>query len=153
MATQYTAGLTAGQVLTAATMNQIGAAWESYTPTIKGGATTVTATIGYAKWARFQKFVFVQVFATVTSAGAANGVVTVSLPSGLVPVSQDDSRVVGSFQIKDSGTAYYVGVAIASGDLIQGNAYGSVNYMGASTPAMTLANGDEIGFDVCYEVA
>ena len=39
MATQYTAGLTSGQVLTAATMNSIGAAWETYTPTFTTAGT------------------------------------------------------------------------------------------------------------------
>lgn len=33
MATQWTAGTTSGQVLTAATLNTIGAAWETWTPT------------------------------------------------------------------------------------------------------------------------
>ena len=32
MATQWTAGTTAGQILTAATLNTIGAAWETWTP-------------------------------------------------------------------------------------------------------------------------
>jgi len=43
MATQYTAGLTAGQVLTAATMNQIGAAWETWTPALTASNTNPTA--------------------------------------------------------------------------------------------------------------
>lgn len=153
MATQYTAGLSVGQVLTAATMNSIGAAWESYTPTIKGGATTVTATINYAKYAQIQKTVFVNVDVTVTSAGAANGSITVSLPATLTPLSQNDTRVVGSFVVKDVGTAYYAGVAIANGGVIQGIAYNSVDYMGAATPAMTLANTDQIGISIIYEVA
>lgn len=153
MATQYTAGLTTGQVLTAATMNSIGAAWESYTPTIKGGATTVTATINYAKYAQIQKTVFVNVDVTVTSAGAANGIITVSLPATLTPLSQNDTRVVGSFVVKDTGTAYYAGLAIASGGVIQGIAYNTANYMGAATPAMTLANTDQIGISIIYEVA
>ena len=154
MATQYTAGVSAGQVLTAATMNSIGAAWESYTPTIKGGATTVTATINYAKWARLNKTVFVQVHATITSAGAANGTIEISLPSGLNCVSPDDMRAIGVFAVKDTGTAYYQGFASATtGSTVSGTAYNAQNYMGANTPAMTLANGDEVAMSVMYEVA
>lgn len=127
--------------------------WTSYTPTIKGGATTVTATINYAKYVQFNKTVFVEVDATITSAGAANGTITVSLPSGLTPVSQNDTRVVGTFVIKDTGTAYYAGLAIVSGGVVQGIAYNTGNYMGAMTPAMTLANTDQVGMSIVYEVA
>jgi len=151
MATQYTAGLAAGQVLTAATMNQIGAAWETYTPTVRGGATTLTGTVLYARWARIQKTVWVQVAFQSTGAGAANGIITVSYPSGLTPINTD-VRTIGTFHILDSGTAWYIGSASATNP-IQGLAYGGGNYMGAATPAMTIANNDVISVAVCYEVA
>ena len=154
MATQWTAGTTSGQVLTAATLNTIGAAWESYTPTIKGGATTVTATITYARYARINKNVIVQVAATVTSAGAANGLISISLPVGLDALLNSDFRTVGEFIIKDSGTAYYTGLATTNGTTtIAGLSYGSTNNMGANSPAMTLANGDAVGMSIIYEVA
>jgi hypothetical protein len=154
MATQWTAGTVSGQVLTAATLNTIGAAWESYTPTIKGGATTVTATIIYAKYARINKNVIVQVAATVTSAGAANGVVTISLPVGLDALFNSDFRSVGVFVIKDSGVGWYTGVAITSGTTaIAALSYGATNNMGANSPAMTLANGDGVSMSIIYEVA
>jgi len=151
MATQYTAGLSAGQVLTAATMNQLGAAWESYTPTVKGGATTLTGIVLYAKWARIQKTVWVQVAFQSTSAGAANGIISVSYPSGLTPANTD-IRTIGTFHILDSGTAWYIGSATASNPC-QGLAYGGGNYMGSATPAMTIANNDVISIAACYEVA
>ena len=151
MATQYTAGLSAGQILTAATMNQLGAAWESYTPTVKGGATTLTGTILYAKWARIQKTVWVQVAFQSTGAGAANGIISVSYPSGLTPANTD-VRTIGTFHILDSGTAWYTGSASATNPC-QGLAYGGGNYMGTATPAMTIANNDVISIAVCYEVA
>ena len=151
MATQYTAGFAAGQILTAANMNQLGAAWESYTPTVKGGATTLTGTILYAKWARIQKTVWVQVAFQSTSAGAANGIISVSYPSGLTPANTD-VRTIGTFHILDSGTAWYIGSASATNPC-QGLAYGGGNYMGTATPAMTVANNDVISIAVCYEVA
>lgn len=145
---------TAGQVLTAAQLNGIGEAWTSYTPVIKGGATTVTTSLIYAKYARVNKVVFLQVLATVTSAGAVNGAITFSLPAGLNAVSPANQRVIGDFFIQDTGTAFYFGAAIATGvSEISGQAYGSVDRMGANTPAMTLANGDIVAISICYEVA
>jgi len=152
MATQYTAGLSAGQVLTAATMNSIGAAWETYTPTVKAGATTLTGTVLYARYARIQKTVWVQVQFQSTSAGAANGIISVSYPSGLTPTQVSGDKTIGTFQILDSGTAWYMGSAAATNPC-QGLAYGGGNYMGAATPAMTVANNDVISIAVCYEVA
>jgi hypothetical protein len=152
MATQYTAGLTTGQVLTAATMNSIGAAWESYTPVIKGGATTVTATIAYAKYAQINKIVFVRVEATVTSAGAANGIISVSLP--LNPTGTPTTVTnIGTFFLLRPGTAFYQGAAIQSSNTVTGTANNSTDAMGANSPTLTLANNDKISFSVCYEIA
>ena len=129
-------------------------AWTSYTPVIKGGATTVTATIVYAKYVQIGKTVILQVQANVTSAGAASGRVTVSLPSTLPTTISSDMTIVGSFSIKDSGTAYYSGSAWAfSTTTIAGIGYGSVDAMGVSNPAFTLASGDTVSISIMYEVA
>jgi hypothetical protein len=142
----------AGTVLTAAQLNGIGEAWTSYTPIIKGGATTVTATLNYAKWAQVNKVVFVAVDATITSTGATNGAVEVSLP--IAPTYSANSFVCGSFLIVDTGTAFYSGVAVISGAaVVKGLAYNSADNMGTSTPAMTLVNTDKVSIFVCYEVA
>lgn len=154
MATQYTAGLTAGQILTAATMNSIGAAWESYTPTIKGGATTVTATITYAKYVQINKFVYVQVRAAVTSAGAANGAINISLPGGFPALLPSNQRNIGTFMVEDVGVGFFVGLAIANTSTgVQGFTNNVGDFMGAAGPAMTLANGDFVSMSVCYEIA
>jgi hypothetical protein len=141
----------ASTVLTAAQLNGIGEAWTSYTPVIKGGATTVTATITYAKYAQVNKVVWVRVNAIVTSAGAANGIISVSLP--IASTQTGDMTAVGTFVVKDSGTAYYFGAAILSGTNVVGQAFNSGNYMGDTQPAMTLANNDIVSFSICYEVA
>lgn len=74
MATQYTAGLTTGQVLTAATMNTIGAAWETWTPTITANAGVITAsTVNTARYCRLQKLIIGIVDVTITTAGTAAG--------------------------------------------------------------------------------
>jgi hypothetical protein len=151
MATQWTAGTSAGQVLTAATLNTIGAAWESYTPTVKAGATTLTGTVDYARYCQIQKTVFVQVLFTASNTGATNGIITVSYPVGLSP-NILNGRPIGTFFIKDSGTAFYVGIATAD-SVIQGLSYGSNNNMGANSPAMTIAANDTISVNLTYEVA
>jgi hypothetical protein len=144
----------AGSVLEAAQLNGIGEAWTSYTPVIKGGATTVTATIQYAKYARVNKLVLVQVRATVTSAGAANGIINVTLPTGLAALTPSNQRNIGTIMIEDVGVGFFVGIAVTTnGTSIQGFSYNVGDFMGGSGPAMTLANGDVIGFSVCYEVA
>jgi len=79
MATQWTAGTTSGQVLTAATLNTIGAAWVDYTPTLTQSA-TVTKTISNARYCQIQKTVFVQVYLIATSAGTAGNIVKIGLP-------------------------------------------------------------------------
>jgi hypothetical protein len=79
MATQYTAGLSSGQILTAATMNSIGAAWESYTPTLTQSS-TVTKTVTYAKYTQINKLCIVNVRLDVTGAGTAANSVVVGLP-------------------------------------------------------------------------
>jgi hypothetical protein len=144
----------AGDVLTAAELNGIGEAWTSYTPVIKGGGTTVTATLNYAKYLQINKLVFVQVNAELTSAGAAGGVISVSMPSGLLAVSQQTFRDVGVFQVADvSGVAYYHGVAVAISDEFRGISNNVTNFMGNQGPTLTLASGDFIALAVCYEVA
>jgi hypothetical protein len=153
MATQWTAGTTSGQVLTAATLNTIGAAWESYTPTFKTGADTKTITITYAKYARFQKTVFVQILATATQTGTLNGILSFSVPVGLAPVTGAQFRFIGTFGVLDSGTAFYAGAAVSNGTTFSGFANNSVDSMGANNPAMTIAVNDQISLSVCYEVA
>lgn len=151
MATQWTAGTTSGQVLTAATLNTIGAAWETYTPTVKAGATTLTGTVNYARYCQLQKTVILQVSFTATNTGAANGIISVSYPVGLTP-SNSTNRPIGTFFVQDTGTAFYIGIATAQNPCL-GLAYGSNNNMGANNPAMTIVNTDVIGIEVIYEIA
>ena len=146
----------AGSVLQASELNGIGEAWTSYTPVIKGGATTVTATIQYAKYAQVNKIVFVHVQATVTSTGATNGVITLTLP--IQPNTTVGTRTTfGTFLVLKNGVAFYTGSATFFGTapniIVAGTAYGSTDNMGANTPAITLQNLDQISFSVCYEVA
>jgi hypothetical protein len=152
MATQWTAqGITSGAVLPAATLQSIGAVWESYTPTVKAGATTLTGTVNLARYCQIQKTVILQVLFTPSNTGAVNGIITVSYPVGLVPATATN-RPIGSFLIVDTGSLLYAGIALASNPC-QGLAYGSSNFMGANNPALTIVANDIIGIEVTYEVS
>jgi len=85
MATQWTAGTTSGQVLTAATLNTIGATWESWTPVWTGSTTnpaigngTITGT-----YARINKTVIGSMAIVVGSTTSfGTGTYRISLPFG-----------------------------------------------------------------------
>ena len=103
MATQYTAGLTTGQVLTAATMNSIGAAWETWTPAFRSTGGTITSlTVNYARYARIQKTVFARIDVLITTIGTGTGVLRFDLPvtafagtQGLAAGSYREINVLG----------------------------------------------------------
>jgi hypothetical protein len=81
MATQYTAGLTTGQVLTAATMNSIGATWETWTPTITASSGAFSSvTITEARYARIQKIIVCYLSVKITGMGTATGNLNFTLP-------------------------------------------------------------------------
>jgi hypothetical protein len=80
MATQYTAGITQGQVWTAAIANQIGAAYETFTPTWKFGTNTITTGFNYGAYYRINKLVIV--FAGMSlSTWSGSGDLSLTLPS------------------------------------------------------------------------
>ena len=101
MATQYTAGLTTGQVLTAATMNSIGAAWESYTPTF------VNITVGngvlVARYSQINKNISVAFKLTCgsTTVIGAGGGITMSLP-----VAAASAQYAFSASLIGTGSSY-----------------------------------------------
>ena len=152
MATQYAGGTIAGQILTAATMNSIGAAWETYVPVFKTGATTRTTTVAYARFCQIQKLITVQVELVCTEAGTANALLSISLPTTLTYAKPTSPfATVGTFTIQDTGTAFYAGAATLSPNAISGLATGSVDNMGASAPAITIAVNDRVSFSVVLE--
>jgi hypothetical protein len=148
MATQWTAGTTSGQVLTAATLNTIGAAWVDYTPTLTQSA-TVTKTINHARYCQIQKTVIVQIFMTATSAGTAGQIVTVGLPF----TAKNTSAFIGSGFIYDASANFmYTILPTADAGPTFTMFYQTGNNFGAS-PAVTLANTDQLRFCLTYEIA
>lgn len=156
MATQYTAGLTAGQILTAATMNSIGAAWETYTPT------WTSITLGNAtqdfRYCRINKLVVVQGQLTFGS----TTVMTAATPTFTFPFTASRASVlkVGDANLYDaSADVGYLGVVLSisttAGYLYCYNS--SVNYLTTAaiqpTVPYTWAVSDRIAVNVVYEAA
>lgn len=148
MATQWTAGTTSGQVLTSATLNTIGAAWVDYTPTLTQSA-TVTKTINHARYCQIQKTVIVQIFLIATSAGTASQNVAVGLPF----TAKSTNSFIGSGFVYDANTnTMYNILPTADAGPTFTMFYQTGNNFGSS-PAVTLANGDQLRFQLAYEIA
>ena len=106
MATQYTAGLSSGQVLTAATMNSIGAAWETWTPAITASTTNPTLGTGggtSGRYGRINKTVFGNLLIAFGTSGTAQGTgfYFVSLPV----TAQGSGAPIGVGTMLDSSTS------------------------------------------------
>jgi len=150
MATQYTAGLTTGQVLTAATMNSIGAAWESYTPTLTQTG-TVTKTVTYAKFCQINKLIVCNVRLDVTGAGTATSAVVIGLP---ITASQSSNLRIGTSTFFDSsaGITYNAAVQLVSSTTVSLLADGGPNFVGV-LPNVALAASDQLTLSIQYEAA
>jgi hypothetical protein len=140
-----------GAVLTAAQLNGIGEAWTSYTPTVTQSA-TITKTIAYAKYARVNKLVIVQVMMTATSAGTAGNAIAVGLP--IASLNANGFGVIGTGMVYDlSASTSYLGMPVIDAGVVKfWNNASAGNYLGAS-PSFAIASGDFISFTVAIEVA
>jgi hypothetical protein len=146
MATQYTAGLTAGQILTASTMNSIGAAWESYTPTI----TNYVPASFVSKYTRINKLVIWEFNSIISS--ATSGDISLTLPvTASTTVSSVGARNFGMFFDSSLADSYILGAFIGSTT--------TVGFFFANSTSPTVFNGlqcgvnDELSFVLIYEAA
>jgi len=147
MATQWTAGTTSGQVLTAATLNTIGAAWVDYTPTLTQSA-TVTKTVVQARYCQFQKTIIGQVVMNVTSAGTIGNIVLIGLPLAV----RSGTPLIGAGYIYDQNTNIIYNLTFVGNGSTTAGFYQTGNYWGAS-PNLALANQDQIALTFSYEIA
>ena len=146
MATQWTAGTTAGQILTSATLNTIGAVWVDYTPTLTQGV-AVTKTTSYARYCQIQTLIVVEIFLIATSAGTAANGVRVGLPV----TAKNTGQLFGSGLIYDASTnTMYNTLPYAFSSSIAAFYYQTGSEFGVS-PAVTLANTDQIRLKFTYE--
>lgn len=154
MATQYTAGLTAGQVLTAATMNQIGAASESYTPTWTN-VTIGNATVDVSYF-RIQKMVTVRGKITWGSTTSISGAIIMSLP---ITGKAATYPIIGVAHFDDAGTAAFFGAVMQRNtttvEFWAYNAAGTYvrESVTSATIPMTWTTNDILDFVFIYEAA
>ena len=154
MATQYTAGITQGQNWTAAIANQIGAAWETWTPIVRQGTTTfgISVVSGSARYTRIQKLVIAKAYIQITSGtGQLSTPFRVSLPIN----NNGVDGAFGNAWIYDSSiaTAYHAialwydsSSVVFAGDWSGGGTFGTV-------PATQVTTNDYINALMIYEAA
>ena len=157
MATQWTAGTTSGQVLTAATLNTIGAVWESWTPVLTGSTTnpnlgsTGTST---GRYARVNKIVIAQAQFVFGGAGIAAGAgfYKCSLPVTAqgAGAANGTSLAIDVSTFASTANVTYLdsttqAVGVGSGGAGFAASIGSATYVWAA--------GDLIRFFLCYEAA
>ena len=151
MATQWTAGTTSGQVLTAATLNTIGATSETFTPTIVGnggGSVTIGNGTLTGTYIRLQKLVIVNY---TLSWGSTTTTTAVGLWLFSVPVGNAlRGNAVG--RITDAGATYYrvTGLATSNKMILQATDTGSE--VQNNTP-MTWATNDFLTATFIYETS
>jgi hypothetical protein len=155
MATQWTAGLTDNNPLPAATLNRIGASWESYTPTW----TNLTVGNGTSefKYSRINKVVCVAGKLTFGSTTSVTGSI---IRMGL-PVNNNRLGFVhmGTVGFDDFGVNQFFGSALA-GSLTEAYLY-ALNVAGTypsytattSTVPFTWTTNDFITVYLTYEAA
>jgi hypothetical protein len=151
MATQWTAGTTSGQVLTAATLNTIGATSETFTPTIVGN-TSGSVTIGNGTltgtYIRLQKLVVVNY---TLSWGSTTSSTTVGLWLFSVPVG-NALRGNAFGRITDAGATYYRVTGLASSNKMVLQATDTGNEVQNNTP-MVWATNDFLTATFIYETS
>jgi len=154
MATQYTAGLTAGDTLTAATMNSIGAAWQTYTPAWTG--TTTNPAIGNGTiqgiYAQIQKIVFVLVNILPGS--------TTTYGSGTygfsVPITRSANAYMGGVaQILDASAGFinYMGPGQWASTTVVEYRLGNATGVFSPTVPITMGTSDQFRMFITYEAA
>lgn len=157
MATQWTAGTTSGQVLTAATLNTIGAVWETYTPALTASTTNPNlGTTGSAagRYARVNKIVIGNASFTFNGAGinAGLGFYFCSLPI----TAQNSGAAVGVSNAIDVSTFASIQNALIldTTTRVLGIGTGGGALAGSiQNSTFVWAAGDIIRFTFCYEAA
>ena len=120
--------------MTAATMNSIGAAWETYTPTVSSATGTITSFGNrLGKYTRIQKLVIVNYDITITNNGTGATWVNVSKPitsvatlgggTGLIGTGMETAVVGVSQTVRDGGTGTVLLQNLVGGGYPGGNNY------------------------------
>ena len=155
MATQWTAGTVAGEVLTSTKLNTIGAAWETYTPALTASTTNPTLGTGSSVSGRYGQVNKIvcgqgQINFGTSGVGAGSGFYFVSLPI----TAQSSGKVIGQFQFYDSSAgAVYVGTLISDTTTRSLMYYNNPSSVATNSAPFTWAAGDFIRYTFQYEAA
>ena len=156
MATQYTAGLSAGQVLTAANMNSIGAASETFTPTWTASTTNPILNNGLlsGRYFRINKLIFCQIYLQVGSTtNIGSGQYRWALPfTAASPIASFLSIGSGRYFDASTTTAYLTNVIFNGGATTYISAYIASQILSSTGPVVP-AVGDEYHLNFWYEAA
>lgn len=155
MATQYTAGLTAGQVLTAATMNSIGAATETYAPawTSTGVAPAINNGALNGRYWRFQKLIIAQInWAAGGTTNFGTGAYRMSLP-----ISSDSGAFLYGYAVFSDASTFNAYVMVA-GQITNTTVQftwnvGGINGLWAQTTPVPMAANDSMQATLIYQAA
>lgn len=153
MATQWTAGLSALTPLPAATLNTIGAAWESWTPQLWSGTGQATTSTATGVYARINKIAIVHVYLNASGSGGAGIVECRNIPAAITPkrtgtLNNANGAEIGAGGYLDAGTAYYIGQVYP----FSTTAFRLV-VAGGTDLSLTAASGDKFVLTITYEVA
>lgn len=149
--TTKTSAFATNDVVTANDLNAIYGAWNSYTPTLKQGSTTITKTVNYAKYRQVGKDVDGEFYITATGSGSAGGAISVSLP---VTAAATVALWIGSGGATTSAGLIAVHFELATTttlNLIRTDAPATA-FFGAD-PSITVASGNIFRGEFHYEAA
>lgn len=147
MATQWTAGLSALTPLPAATLNTIGAAAESYTPTV----TNLPTSSAVGRYIRVNNHV--TVFVRLVASGAATGTISVSLPTNTNVESRQWNGAAGVVLATDvSVNVWQFGVIQIGTNTVSFSVLPGPAFYNATVP-FTWANNDVLTFTITYLAA
>jgi hypothetical protein len=155
MATQWTADVSSGQVLTAAKLQEIGAVSETFTPTWTASTTNPTLNNGTlsGRYFRLNKMIFCQIFLQFGSTTApGSGSYRWALPvTARSPIASFLSIGSGRFYDASTFTATLTTV-VFGGTTTYVNMYYPSTFIGSASPVVP-ANGDEYHLNFWYEAA
>ena len=153
MATQWTAGTVAGEVLTSTKLNTIGAAWETYTPawTSTGVAPAIGNGSISGNWARINKTAFVNIFVVMGSTTTyGNGNYRFSVPAGVTVNGSQTNTGTALMYDASAGYPAFLGlctrVSASTVDISPTGSNSTTNLL-----PFTWANADQIRLMLIYQ--
>lgn len=157
MATQWTANVSTGQILTASKLQEIGASGNLYTPAWTASTTNPVINNGSisGNWVQINKWIFGQIFIVVGSTtNVGSGFYRFSVPVAI----SGNTNLCADLHLLDGSAGYvaYNGFGIPvtpGGTLIEFRTHGAGTFTNAVPLPGGLGNTDQIRIRFFYEAA